>query len=98
MNLLAGKPADRVPVAFFHHFCPPNERGQGLENQETFERSVIGRKLARKKFGPDAIKIMNGTLMMIPADGSFEKTASGLRNVQHPCCGFCLCQKNAGAD
>ena len=68
MNLLAGKPADRVPVAFFHHFCPPNERGKGLENQETFERSVIGRKLARKKFGPDAIKIMNGTLMMIPAD------------------------------
>ena len=98
MNFLASKPVDRVPVAFFHHFCPPNEWGKGLENQEAFERNVIGRKLARKKFGPDAIKIMNGTLMMIPADGSFEKTASGLRNVQHPCCGFCLCQKNAGAD
>ena len=84
MNLLAGKPADRVPVALFHHFCPPNEWGKGLENQEAFARSVTGHKLAREKFGPDAIKIMNDTLMIIPADASFEKAASGLHNVHAP--------------
>ena len=59
MNFLASKPVDRVPVAFFHHFCPPNEWGKGLENQEAFERNVIGHKLAREKFDPDVIKIMN---------------------------------------
>ena len=96
MNLLAGKPADRVPVAFFHHFCPPNERGKGLENQETFERSVIGRKLARKKFGPDAIKIMNGTLMMIPADGSFEKNSKRFAQCNTPAVDSAFA-KNSGA-
>ena len=29
MNFLENKPVDRVPVAFFHHFCPPCEWGQG---------------------------------------------------------------------
>lgn len=84
MNLLAGKPAERVSVALFHHFCPPNEWEKGLENQEAFKRNVIGRKLAREKFGPDAIKIMNDTLMIISVDVSFVKTASDLRNVHAP--------------
>ena len=84
MNFLASKPVDRVPVAFFHHFCPPNEWGKGLENQEAFERNVIGHKLAREKFDPDVIKIMNDTLMIIPVDVSFVKTTSDLRNVHAP--------------
>ena len=29
MNFLENNPVDRVPVAFFHHFCPPGEWGKG---------------------------------------------------------------------
>ena len=82
MNFLENKPVDRVPVAFFHHFCPPCEWGRGLENQDAFERNIIGHKLAREKFDPDVIKIMNDTLMIMPVDVSFVNTSDDLRKVQ----------------
>lgn len=84
MNFLENKPVDRVPVAFFHHFCPPCEWGRGLENQDAFERNIIGHKLAREKFDPDVIKIMNDTLMIMPVDVSFVNTSEDLRKVQAP--------------
>lgn len=84
LNFLANKPVDRVPVAFFHHFCPPNEWGTGLEDSEAFERNIVGHKLAREKFDPDVIKIMNDTLMIMPADVSFVKTSADLRKVHAP--------------
>ncbi len=84
MNFLENNPVDRVPVAFFHHFCPPGEWGKGMENQEAFERNIIGHKLAREKFDPDVIKIMNDTLMIMPVDVSFVKTSDDLRKVQAP--------------
>ena len=84
LNFLANKPVDRVPVAFFHHFCPPSEWGKGLEDSEAFERNIIGHKLSREKFDPDVIKIMNDTLMIMPADVSFVKTAADLRRVHAP--------------
>ena len=34
MNFLQNKPVDRVPVAFFHHFCPTSEWGTGVVNPE----------------------------------------------------------------
>ncbi|MEL4860083.1 uroporphyrinogen decarboxylase family protein [Pseudoflavonifractor phocaeensis] len=84
MNFLESKPVDRVPVAFFHHFCPPNEWGRGMENSEAFERNIIGHKLAREKFDPDVIKIMNDTLMIMPVDVSGVKCAADLRSVHAP--------------
>ena len=84
MNFLESKPVDRVPVAFFHHFCPPSEWGTGLVNQDAFERNILGHKLAREKFDPDVIKIMNDTLMIMPIDVSFVNTSDDLRRVQAP--------------
>ena len=55
-----------------------------MENQEAFERNIIGHKLAREKFDPDVIKIMNDTLMIMPVDVSFVKTSDDLRKVQAP--------------
>ena len=83
-KFLANQPVDRVPVAFFHHFCGPAEWGKGLENQDAFERNVMGHKYAREKFDPDVIKIMNDTLMIMPVDVSFVKTADDLRKVHAP--------------
>lgn len=84
MNFLQGKPVDRVPVAFFHHFCPQPEWGVGLVNQDAFERNINGHKLAREKFDPDVIKIMNDTLMIMEIDTSFVKTAEDLYKIQAP--------------
>ena len=84
MNFLQSKPVDRVPVAFFHHFCGPAEWGQGLVNADAFERNIIGHKLAREKFDPDVIKVMNDTLMIMPVDVSFVRSAADLRRVHAP--------------
>lgn len=84
MNFLANKPVDRVPVAFFHHFCPTSEFGTGLVNADAFERNINGHKLARDKFDPDVIKIMNDTLMVMPVDTSFVTCPADLRKVHAP--------------
>ena len=84
MNFLQNKPVDRVPVAFFHHFCPTSEWGTGVVNQDAFERNIIGHKYAREKFDPDVIKVINDTLMIMPVDVSHVKCAADLRNVEAP--------------
>lgn len=83
-KFLANEPVDRVPVAFFHHFCPPSEWGQGVVNPDAFERNIIGHKYALEKFDPDVAKIMNDTLMIMPVDVSFVKTPDDLRRVHAP--------------
>jgi len=84
MNFLAGKPVDRVPVAFFHHFCDPDEWFTGMENPEAFEKNVTGHKRALDKFDPDVIKVMNDSLMIMPLDTSFVKTSKDLLNIKPP--------------
>lgn len=84
LNFLASKPVDRVPVAFFHHFCPACEWGKGLVDTDAYERNIEGHRIAREKFDPDVIKIMNDTLMITEIDVSFVKTAKDLYNVQAP--------------
>lgn len=84
MNFLQGKPVDRVPVAFFHHFCGPAEWEQGLVNTEAYERNINGHKLAREKFDPDVVKVMNDSLMIMPVDVSGVKCAQDLRGVHGP--------------
>ena len=46
MKFLAGEPVDRVPVAFFHHFCGPSEWFRGLENEEIFQKNIEGHRKA----------------------------------------------------
>ncbi len=84
MNFLESKPVDRVPVAFFHHFCEPSEWFRGLEDEAVFEKNVMGHKYALEKFNPDVIKVMNDSLMIMPLDTSFVEKASDLRKIQPP--------------
>lgn len=84
MNFLANKPVDRVPVAFFHHFCDKEEWFTGLKNEAAFQKNVMGHKKSLEVFDPDVIKIMNDTLMIMPLDTSFVKTAADLRKIKPP--------------
>lgn len=81
---LANKPVDRVPVAFFHHFCNAEDINQGLVNEEAFERNIEGHRRARKVFDPDVAKVMNDTLMLVPMDCSHVETAADLRRIDPP--------------
>lgn len=84
MNFLSNKPVDRVPVAFFHHFTTSDEWGKGLVDEDIFRRNIEGHRTALERFDPDVIKIMNDSLMIMPLDTSFVKTAADLRNIQPP--------------
>lgn len=84
MKFLAGEPVDRVPVAFFHHFCGPSEWFRGLENEEIFQKNIDGHRKALEVFDPDVIKIMNDSLMIMPLDTSFVEKPSDLRKIQPP--------------
>lgn len=82
LNVLANKPVDRVPVAFFHHFTPPEEWNRGLDLPGALERNIEGHRPALEKFNPDVIKIMNDTLMMMPLDVKNVRNAADLMNVK----------------
>ena len=82
LNVLANKPVDRVPVAFFRHFTQPGDWNMGLERADAFERNIEGHRGALEKFNPDVIKVMNDTLMMMPMDVSFVEHASDLAKIQ----------------
>ena len=84
MKFLANEPVDRVPVAFFHHFCGPDLMEKGLELPEAFERNIEGHREALAVFDPDVIKVMNDSLMVLPLDTSFVEKPSDLRKIQPP--------------
>ena len=84
MAFLENKPVDRVPVAMFHHFCAAPDFNQGTVNDAAFERNIEGHRIARETFDPDVAKVMTDTLMLVPLDCSFVKTASDLRYVEPP--------------
>ena len=93
-KFLANEPVDRVPVAFFHHFTTEQEWLTGLTDEAAFEKNVEGHRIARAKFDPDVIKIMNDTLMIMPVDTSFVKTAADLRKIQPPMPGSAFFEKS----
>ncbi len=83
LNVLANKPVDRVPVAFFHHFIEDwTLFGAGVENDEVFEKNIEGHRAARKLFDPDVAKIMNDSLMLMPVEASFVETSADLRKIE----------------
>lgn len=83
-NFLANKPVDRVPVAFFHHFCGKDEWFKGLESEAAFEKNIEGHRKSRAVFDPDVVKVMNDSLMLMPVDMSFVQRAPDLRKIQPP--------------
>lgn len=93
-KFLANEPVDRVPVAFFHHFTTEQEWLTGLTDEAAFEKNIEGHCIARAKFDPDVIKIMNDTLMIMPVDTSFVKTAADLRKIQPPMPGSAFFEKS----
>lgn len=83
LNVLANKPVDRVPVAFFHHFLEDwTDFGKGVENDEVFEKNIEGHRIACKLFNPDVAKVMNDSLMLMPVEASFVKTSDDLRKIE----------------
>ena len=94
LNVLANKPVDRVPVAFFHHFLEDwTDFGKGIEDDEVFEKNIEGHRIARKLFDPDVAKVMNDSLMLMTATLRFMPPAFLLL-------WFCAvrCRKDAGPD
>ncbi len=83
-NFLNNKPVDRVPIAFFHHFTTYEEWLNGLIDPDIFERNIIGHEKARKIFDPDVIKVMNDSLMVMPAEVGQVKKASDLATITVP--------------
>ena len=84
MKFLANEPVDRVPVAFFHHFCNRDDWYKGLERPAAFEENIVKHKAAREKFDPDVVKIMNDTLMIMPVDISFVKSPADFKYIEAP--------------
>ena len=84
LNFLANKPVDRVPLAFFHHFIPFSEFGMGVENDDVFERNIIGHAKAKEIFDPDMVKIMSDSLFFMPVDTSMVECAADLRKIKVP--------------
>ena len=84
LNVLANKPVDYVPVAFFHHFCSQKEWFMGMKDEAAFEKNIEGHRIARKKFDPDVVKVMNDSLMIMPVDMSFVENAADLRKLEPP--------------
>lgn len=84
LAFLSNKPVDRVPVAFFHHFCRPEDFNQGVNNPEAFERNIEGHRESKAVFDPDVAKVMTDTLMLMPVDFSFVEKAADLRKVEPP--------------
>lgn len=84
LNFLANKPVDRVPVAFFHHYIPFSEFGLGVENDDVFERNIIGHAKAKEIFDPDLVKIMSDSLFFMPVDASMVECAADLRKIKLP--------------
>ena len=83
LNVLANKPVDRVPVAFFHHFLEDwTDFGKGIEDDEVFEKNIEGHRIARKLFDHDVAKVMNDSLILMPVEASFVKTAADLRKIE----------------
>ena len=93
MRFLANEPVDRVPVAFFHHFCTQEEWFKGLADPAIFEKNIEGHRKAREIFDPDVIKVMNDSLMIMPLDTSFVKTSADLRKIQPPRAGSAFVEK-----
>lgn len=94
LNVLANKPVDYVPVAFFHHFTAQNEWFRGMQDEAVFEKNIEGHRIAREKFDPDVIKVMNDSLMIMPVDMSFVKCAADLRKLEPPRRGSAFFEKS----
>lgn len=71
IHFLKNEPVDRVPIAFYHHFLDNRmlyNMNQGLTDDILYRKNIDGHRIARKKFDPDIIKIMNDALMIMPLD------------------------------
>ena len=81
-HFLENKPVDRVPVAFFHHFCRFEDFGKGVDDDAILEQNIEGHRRALAAFDPDVAKIMNDSLMLMPVDASFVETPADLYKIK----------------
>jgi len=81
-KFLANDSVDRVPLAFFHHFCSPDQYYRGLEDEAAFETNIDGHKRARDIYDPDVAKVMNESLLLLPLEGPAVESAADLSKIR----------------
>lgn len=84
IKFLNNEPVDRVPVAFFHHFCANEDFNKGLVDEKYFEQNVEGHRISKANFNPDVAKIMSDSLIVVEMDTSFVEKPEDLLKVRVP--------------
>lgn len=82
-DVFDGKPVDRVPCGFWHHFVVGPDQFAGLERPEILERAVEGHRRYFEQVQPDMMKIMSEGFFGYPPimDNAFE-TEADLRSIR----------------
>ncbi len=65
LNALSGKPVERVPVAFWHHYLN-EDRISNFEDKPVYEEVLEGARRFKEEFDPDLVKIMTDGYFYLP--------------------------------
>ncbi|MBP2623702.1 uroporphyrinogen decarboxylase [Streptococcus oricebi] len=67
LKAFRGEELERVPVGFWFHFVRPEEKTQGLDNPEIFQKNLAGHRKFIQEARPDFIKIMSDGFFKYPS-------------------------------
>ncbi len=79
LNALEGKPVDRVPVAFWHHFLPDAIGANSYLHPELEAVSLLGHRRFIDRFKPDLALIMTDGFFAYPGPYLKEPTPENLK-------------------
>jgi uroporphyrinogen decarboxylase len=74
---LQGKPADRVPVGFWHHFLQDQRHADALSDPKAWEDNIQGHESFCRSWDPDFIKVMTDGFFLYP-----HPELHGLRSIR----------------
>ncbi|WP_062326706.1 uroporphyrinogen decarboxylase family protein [Treponema endosymbiont of Eucomonympha sp.] len=69
VRALNNQPVERVPVGFWFHFLPQEDKADALKDPAVFERNIAGHRKFIECFRPDLVKIMSDGFFRYPAAG-----------------------------
>ena len=78
---LQGKPADRVPVGFWHHFLQDQRHADALSDPKAWEDNIQGHESFCRSWDPDFIKVMTDGFFCIPTRSCMDSALSGMRPI-----------------
>ena len=67
---LQGKPADRVPVGFWHHFLQDQRHADALSDPKAWEDNIQGHESFCRSWDPDFIKVMTDGFFSVSPPGA----------------------------